>query len=98
MTSEHQRIEDIATALAAYENATTLAGRITDYCAAEQMMNTEYANHRAAEGDRIHRELVRIGKDTRVQDALDAKSPFSKANWAKAKAARTLPATQTQAA
>lgn len=79
---------EIAAAIAAYENATTLSERINGFGLCERLKNRAALNHRIAESDAIHLEMIRIGKDTRVVDAMDAASPYSKANWAKAKAAR----------
>lgn len=92
------RDAEITAAIAAYENAATLNERIAAFVALEAVKNFETRNGRVAVGTAIHLEMVRIGKDTRVVDAMDAKSPFSKANWAKAKAARSIPSTQTEAA
>lgn len=90
---------EIAAAIAAYENATTLTERTTAYVALEAVKNFETRNGRVSVGNAIHSEMVRIGKDTRVVDAMDAAIPFSKSNWAKAKAAlETLPEAQTKAA
>lgn len=88
---------EIAAAIAAYENATTLTERHLGYVRCQQLKGSEARNHRMDASNAIHLEMVRIGKDTRVVDAMDAASPFSKANWAKAKAARAT-LTQEQAA
>lgn len=87
-----ERDAEIAAALAAYEGATTLTERLNGYALCEQFKNAEALMHRTDECDRIHREMIRIGKDTSVVDAMDALSPFSKANWAAAKAARNTKA------
>lgn len=64
-----ERDAEIAAALAAYEGATTLTERIHGYCLCEQLMNSEAMMHRMDESNRIHREMVRIGKDNRVAKA-----------------------------
>lgn len=88
-TPSPERIAEINDALAAYEGATTLTERITGYCLCEQLMNSEALMRRMDQSNRIHREMVRIGKDTRVADAESAASPYSKAKWAKTKAAQS---------
>lgn len=94
--SQHQ----IEAALSAYAASTNLAELWQRYAVVEQIMNAEAANGRFESSAAVRAEMNRISREVggRIQAEADAISPYSKANWAKAKASRNSPATQTEAA